>query len=520
MKPGAANALRCAIYTRKSSEEGLEQDFNSLHAQREACEAYIKSQAHEGWVLAPTVYDDGGYSGGTMERPALRKLMDEVARGTVQIIIVYKVDRLTRSLADFARIVEQLDTHRASFVSVTQQFNTTSSMGRLTLNVLLSFAQFEREVTGERIRDKISASKRKGMWMGGAVPLGYAPDNRTLSVKADEAQLVKRLFDRYLALRSVPALCQELHAQGVVTKVRALRAGGTYGGGSFRPGALNHLLRNPIYLGEIRHKGSIFPGQHAAIIDREIWDQVQSALTANARRSRGARSAPGDYALCGKVYDTAGNHMTPTHTKKSDGSRYRYYISQALVQGKGREGMEIGRITAENLEGLVAKALAQLTQPRSLDAVMKVVVGRQEIRIEVPAAGKPIDEMQEPLVLSVPVCLYKRKLELEIRTPEGQPMQPASPPDRALVRALVKAHAWREMLTSGAYTSVDALGRAEGINPSYIARLLPLAFLSPALTQTILAGRQPRGMKIDALRKLQLPIAWDKQQALFLKYRY
>ena len=272
------NPLRCAVYTRKSTEDGLEQEFNSLDAQREACEAYILSQRHEGWTLVPNRYDDGGFSGGSMQRPGLKLLLADIEAGLVDVIVVYKVDRLTRSLADFAKIVEQLDAKQASFVSVTQAFNTTTSMGRLTLNVLLSFAQFEREVTGERIRDKIAASKKKGIWMGGPVPLGYEVIDRKLVAVPEEAERVRRIMRRYLEVRSVPALIGVLHREGIVTKVQQRTSGPHRGGVPFGRGSLFHLLKNPIYRGKIVHKDQVYEGEHEAIVDEELWDAVQAQL--------------------------------------------------------------------------------------------------------------------------------------------------------------------------------------------------------------------------------------------------
>jgi DNA invertase Pin-like site-specific DNA recombinase len=282
-----ASIRRSAVYTRKSSEEGLEQNFNSLHAQREACEAFIKSQAGEGWRLIKTAYDDGGLSGGNMERPALQQLLTDIHRGLVDVVVVYKVDRLTRSLADFAKMVEVFDARGVSFVAVTQQFNTTTSMGRLTLNVLLSFAQFEREVTGERIRDKIAASKHKGMWMGGVVALGYDVRERRLVVNQDEAATVRHIFQRYLELGSVRLLKDDLDRSGMVSKIRVSKIGAQSGGCAFSRGALYELLSNPIYVGEIRHKTDRHPGQHEPIVGRELWEKAQQKLRGQAAHPRG-----------------------------------------------------------------------------------------------------------------------------------------------------------------------------------------------------------------------------------------
>src|ERR1039458_915433 len=324
---------RCAIYTRKSSEEGLEQDFNSLHAQREACEAFIKSQAGEGWRLVKTAYDDGGLSGGTMERPALQRLLADISQGLVDVVVVYKVDRLTRSLADFAKMVEVFDACGVSFVAVTQQFNTTTSMGRLTLNVLLSFAQFEREVTGERIRDKIAASKRKGMWMGGTIPLGYDLKERKLIVNPEEANLVVRLFNLYLELGCVSKLKTRLDQEGIKSKKRTSVAGNQSGGTSYSRGALYDILQNPIYLGEIHHRGMNHPGEHALIVPRELWDRAQAQLKSDNQGRRNGLKANSPSLLVGLMRDAEGNRFTPSHTLKN-GRRYRYYVCQTTMDGR------------------------------------------------------------------------------------------------------------------------------------------------------------------------------------------
>jgi site-specific DNA recombinase len=358
MKPGAATGprgrrLRCAIYTRKSSEEGLEQDFNSLHAQREACEAFITSQRHEGWTALPQHYDDGGISGATMERPALQQLLADVTASEIDVVVVYKVDRLTRSLADFAKIVETFDARGVSFVSVTQQFNTTSSMGRLTLNVLLSFAQFEREVTGERIRDKIAASKKKGMWMGGMPPLGYAARDRKLVVIESETETVRHIFQRYVALGSVRLLKQELDAHGIVSKVMISAAGRRWGGVPLARGALYAMLKNRIYIGEIQHRDQHYPGEHTAIIDRPLWDAAQQRLASNATDRATGAGAKSPSLLAGLLFDAEGHRLIPTHAVKQ-GRRYRYYVSKALITG-GRDSAPDGyRVPAPEIEALVS----------------------------------------------------------------------------------------------------------------------------------------------------------------------
>src|ERR1700704_610626 len=324
--PPRTKVFRCAIYTRKSSEEGLEQDFNSLHAQRESCDAYIKSQRHEGWTPLPTLYDDGGYSGGSTERPALKRLLADIQSHLIDVVVVYKVDRLTRSLADFAKIVEIFDAAGVSFVSVTQQFNTTTSMGRLTLNVLLSFAQFEREVTGERIRDKIAASKQKGMWMGGWVPIGYDRKERTLTINETEALTVRAIFDLFLKLKNVQRVQAELMSLNLTTKPYATPRGRAVGGLSFARGHIYKILSNPLYIGEIEHRGVRYPGQHPPLIDGATWAAVQAQLATNHHENRARTNAKSKSLLAGLIFDGAGNRLVSSHATKN-GKRYRYYVT-------------------------------------------------------------------------------------------------------------------------------------------------------------------------------------------------
>ena len=352
----SARRMRCAIYTRKSSEEGLEQAFNSLDAQREACAAFILSQKHEGWTVLPTLYDDGGFSGGTMDRPALKRLLGDIGAGKVDVVVVYKIDRLTRSLFDFAKIVEAFDARGVSFVSITQQFNTTTSMGRLTLNVLLSFAQFEREVTGERIRDKIAASKKKGMWMGGLPSLGYDVQNRKLVVNEEEALTVLHIFRRYVQLRSVRALQAELDAAGIRSKRRMLADGTPYGGQKFSRGALYLMLQNRIYRGEITHKGNAYPGEHPAIVEKALWDEVQAVLAENRVNRATGSDAKHPSLLAGMAFDENGERLTPSHAVKK-GTRYRYYVSRSLIIGTAKDRSKGRRIPAANLESLVITRL-------------------------------------------------------------------------------------------------------------------------------------------------------------------
>jgi DNA invertase Pin-like site-specific DNA recombinase len=396
-KPGK-KLLRCAIYTRKSTDHNLELEFNSLDAQREACEAYIKSQAHEGWRLIPEHYDDGAFSGASLDRPALQALLTDVRAGKIDIIVVYKVDRLTRSLADFAKLVELFDQHSVSFVSVTQSFNTTSSMGRLTLNVLLSFAQFEREVIGERVRDKIAASKAKGIWVGGSIPLGYASIKKKLVVIPEEAETVRLIFRRYLELGSIRDLAEDLDRKGIRTRRQTLSSGKTRGGIRFGVGGLAQLLRNRFYIGEIVYKGTVHPGEQEPILDRELFDAVQATLAAGATaRLMKVRASPS--ILTGLIFDDRGNRMTPTHTNKQ-GARYRYYVSHAVLQKRDREAKSVARISAPELETIVVNTLRTRSPLQSEDSnplherelvkrtIEKIIVKPQSIDIHFHAATK------------------------------------------------------------------------------------------------------------------------------------
>ena len=392
--------LRCAIYTRVSTDQGLEQDFNSLDAQREASEAYIKSQAHEGWRLVRDRYDDGGFSGGSMDRPALQKLLIDVQARRIDVIVVYKVDRLTRSLADFAKLVETFDAHGVSFVSVTQSFNTTTSMGRLTLNVLLSFAQFEREVTGERIRDKIAASKKKGMWMGGVVPLGYRVEDRALHIVDDHAAIVRSLFQRYLEAGSVVRLKQCLDAEGLRIPIRIDGAGRSTGGGLFSRGHIYKLLSNPIYVGRIGHKGQVHEGQHAPIVDQDLWDRVQQSLREHLGSARTKRTRQSSEALlAGKLFDDRGNRMSPTWARKGS-KRWRYYVSQAALQGDKSKAGSIVRVPAPELEALVTEAVGKLSadhpasQTDIRDRIDRVAIGGTAIQIRLSEVGEGDDSVK------------------------------------------------------------------------------------------------------------------------------
>jgi DNA invertase Pin-like site-specific DNA recombinase len=348
--------FRCAIYTRKSTEHGLEQEFNSLDAQRESCEAYIKSQASHGWRALPQHYDDPAYSGGNLERPALKRLLREIQLGRIDVVVVYKIDRLTRSLADFAKVVETFDAHSVSFVAVTQQFNTTSSMGRLTLNILLSFAQFERELAAERVRDKVAASRRKGKWTGGTVPLGYGTKDKKLVINKGEAETVRTIFRLYRDLKSFSALVAELDRRKIVTKRRKVKIPKYQGGIPFTYGPLAYFLKNRTYLGEVHHGGKWFKGEHAAIVDRPLFDQVQEQLKRNVVKRRTKFSESGAM-LMGKIFDDKGNRMSPTFSSKR-GVRYRFYVSTAL-RGRKHDAGSVTRVSAPEIEALVVKVASE-----------------------------------------------------------------------------------------------------------------------------------------------------------------
>jgi site-specific DNA recombinase len=546
---------RCAVYTRKSSEEGLEQGFNSLHAQREACEAFIKSQAGEGWRLIKTAYDDGGLSGATMERPALQRVLADIDQGLIDVVMVYKVDRLTRSLTDFAKIVEVFDARGVSFVAVTQQFNTTTSMGRLTLNVLLSFAQFEREVTGERIRDKIAASKQKGMWMGGLVPLGYDVIDRRLIVNQSEAERVRGIFRRYLELGSVRLLMEDLNRRGIRSKVRVAKNGRPSGGNPFFRGALYVLLSNPIYIGEIRHKGVRHPGLHEPITDRELWEKTQRLLRSHAVRgaSRATKSVPSP--LMGRLFDESGVGLTPSHAVKGQ-RRYRYYVSRSLIKGMDAAGCG-WRLAAPEIERTVAASACQILSDRTAIAAAAQAIGLADNRLpslfqaaaawgerlqsEV-AAGAALDALvdrvdltdtgirvslkvptpelvtrpaanaQELIVTRLfPMTIRRRGVEMRLLIEGNRVHAPRA--DSALLKAVARAQQWSEDLLMGRAQSVVEIAEREGVTDRYVRRLTRLAFLAPEIVEAIVAGNQPPELTAEALtERIDLPLLWTAQE--------
>lgn len=501
---------RCAVYTRKSTEEGLEQAFNSLHAQREACEAYIKSQAHEGWKLVKTAYDDGGLSGGSMERPALQRLLADVAAGRIQVIVVYKVDRLTRSLADFARIVETLDGLGASFVSITQQFNTTTSMGRLTLNVLLSFAQFEREVTGERIRDKIAASRRKGMWMGGSIPLGYEVSNRELVVNEAEATTVREIFEAYIRAGTLSGVQHDLRQRCILSKRWTSSTGRTWGGVNFSRGALYWLLRNPVYVGQVAHKGQIYEGRQQAIVDREVWDKAQEILAAKHTARERRPIIPGGRPLAGRLFDDRGNAMSPTYSVGKQGRRYSYYVSQALLQNEKERAGSVARVPAEEIERLVGNVLGASKGEASIEEAFQKRLERVTVRndrvevIAIGSTGANGDEAPERETIVVQAKLAHRNRARVLD--DG-----SAGPNPILMRALGRAHEWRGWMERGDAISYRAIAKKAGVDPSYVQTILPLAFLAPALTRELLDGRRQLNGPLMARMREGIPAAWSQQ---------
>ncbi len=534
--------LRCAVYTRKSTEDGLEQEFNSLHAQREACEAYILSQRHEGWTLVERHYDDGGFSGGTMQRPGLLALLEDIDGGLVDVIVVYKVDRLTRSLADFAKIVERLDAKEASFVSVTQAFNTTTSMGRLTLNVLLSFAQFEREVTGERIRDKIAASKKKGLWMGGPVPLGYEVIERKLVPVPEEAERVRTIMRRYIASSSANQLIAQLEAEGIRTKVQRRTSGPHRGGIPFRRGSLFHLLKNPIYRGKIAHKGKVYEGEHEAIVDEELWNAVQARLQELAPQRRCPRNQAQEALLHGLLIDSEGRPMVPTYATKGS-RRYAYYetrkdlatrcdpaatrwsrgilekhvvakLSHLLGDEHGLRRLsgieEAGQLSAMFEAARLRKL--ELAHPASRDATGRSLVKSMhltgtgiEITIGTEALGMASGH---PWCWMIPLPERKPFREARLRIDSATD---GVSPDPGLVGLLAEAFAARDLVLRNPDTTINQLAKREGRCRKQLGKLFRTSWLSPRIVEAILAGNQPSSLTRHKLLESDLPVDWDEQ---------
>jgi site-specific DNA recombinase len=526
---------RCAIYTRKSTEHNLDLEFNSLDAQREACEAYIKSQAHEGWRLAPRHYDDGAFSGASLDRPALQALLAELRASKIDIIVVYKVDRLTRSLADFAKLVELFDQHSVSFVSVTQSFNTTSSMGRLTLNVLLSFAQFEREVIGERVRDKIAASRRKGIWTGGSVALGYASINKKLVVVSEEAERVRLIFQRYLEVGSIGALVQDLDRRRIRTKRQQGSDGKVRGGNRFGVGHLAYLLRNRLYVGKVVYRGAVHSGEHQAIVDQALFEAVQAKLAATAvERQLRIKGSPA--ILAGRIFDDRGNRMTPTHSNKQ-GARYRYYVSHALLQKRNGEAGSVPRVPAHEVEIVVVNAIRERLgkaggecQKVATDRDMverqveRIIIKRGAIDIHLvnetdhkpghqqsDANTASVSESAPPPVLTVPwTAVAATEAKGILHCPSEKPMMSREGRD-ALLYAIAKARAWIDDLVEGRVASFAEIAKQEEKVVDHVRFLARLAFVSPAVVSAIIDASVSADFKVIRLAK-ELEYAWKEQE--------
>ena len=522
MKTGSAKAVRCAIYTRVSTDQKLEQDFNSLDAQYDASQAYVRSQAHAGWTLLRGKYDDGGFSGGDTDRPALQQLLEDVRAGKIDVIVVYKVDRLTRSLSDFAKLVELFDKHNVSFVSVTQQFNTTTSMGRLTLNVLLSFAQFEREVTSERIRDKISASKRKGLWVGGMVPLGYDTKGRKITVNEAEAERVRTIFRSYLKLGSLNLLMAELRKRGIVSRIRKLRTGEVVGGIPFTRGPLAHLLRNRFYIGEVNFKGEVLQGEQPAILDRDLFEAVQVKLSEQASNHTATRMQS-QALLTGRIFDDRGNRMTPSHARKGN-TKYRYYLSSALLSGAADRAGSVRRVPAADIEALVIKSVREHLKPaQPIDDrclvethVRRVQVQSNQLIIHLAQYERSDRKVSAENSLHIAWRKAPTTRRREILLPEGMPPQHARPirsETRAtLVAAIARGRRWLDELATNVTATTERIAKREGCSVRKVNMTISLAFLAPDLVKAAIDGRLPHGMGVARLA--DLPAEWSKQHQM------
>src|ERR1700680_3516857 len=530
MKAPSVKSVRCAIYTRVSTEHGLDQEFNSLDAQYEAASAYIKSQAHAGWTVIRSRYDDGGYSGGSTDRPDLQKLLDDIRARKIDVIVVYKVDRLTRSLADFAKLVELFDAQGVSFVSVTQQFNTTTSMGRLTLNVLLSFAQFEREVTSERIRDKIAASKRKGLWVGGPLPLGYEMKDGKVAVVEDEAERVRLIYRRYLELSGVNALVRDLKDKDIRTKTRLRATGATHGGIPFERGSLFYLLRNRFYIGEVKYKGEILPGEQPAIMDRQLFDAVQQKLT-DQWSHRNHSKSKSDHLLTGLLFDDAGHRMIPTHATKA-GIRYRYYVSLPHLKGESKTASvgSVSRIPATDIEDIIVKSVnehlvAQHDHPTSSSAHAddRGVIAEQVVRIDVhkdrlmvgfkSTGTKEESHSTDGQMLSIPWQKPPSRKSRQILIPLGvsrNEVRPTRIERRArLVNAIARGRRWLDEIVSSSATDIEQIAARQKCSVRQVNMTISLAFLAPDLVRAAVEGRLLRGIGVERLR--DAPAEWSRQ---------
>jgi site-specific DNA recombinase len=531
MKAASVKPVRCAIYTRVSTDHGLDQEFNSLDAQYEAASAYIKSQAHAGWTLIRSRYDDGGYSGGSTDRPDLQRLLDDIRARKVDVIVVYKVDRLTRSLADFAKLVELFDAHGVSFVSVTQQFNTTTSMGRLTLNVLLSFAQFEREVTSERIRDKIAASKRKGIWVGGTLPLGYEIKDGKIAVVEEEAELVRSIFRRYLELGSVNELLPDLKERNIRTKTRLLSTGATRGGIPFGRGALYYVLSNHFYIGEVKYRNEILPGEQPPIMDRALFEAVRHKSHVQWSHRTIVRNKS-DHLLTGLLFDDAGHRMIPTHATKA-GVRYRYYVSTPFLHGEAKTASagSVPRIPAADIEDTVVKSLkthlateqngaascaVRLGDREALaQLVVGIVVHTDQLVVRLKSDNAEASDPSDDQSLTIPWQKPPSKRSRQILLPHNASRSDARPEQferRArLISAIARGRRWLDDVVLSRVTTIAELCAREKCSTRQVNMTISLAFLAPNLVKAAVEGRLPRGIGIERLR--DPPTEWSRQFA-------
>lgn len=564
---------RCAIYTRKSHEEGLDKEFNSLEAQREAAEDKIRSQKHEGWQLIPEHYDDGGISGGTMERPGLKKLLEHIELGLIDVVVVYKIDRLSRSMLDFLSMIKFFDERNVSFVSVTQDFNTDNPMGRLMLNILQSFAQFEREVTSERIRDKIAASKKRGMWMGGVVPLGYNAAGRKLEINPEEAETVQYIFNRYNEIGSMTTLMRDLQKKGLKTKGWVSAKGKYYEPKDFSKSSLYRVLGNPVYIGKIQHKakGIIYDGQHEPIIDQETWDRAQAILEGNTvAKIRVSSNEDRPYLLKGLLRDTEGFALTPTATRRKK-KLYRYYVSlKAIKHGYDRSAIktvsapmleeivletvkklitgpemraQVQKISKDDLSvpetkaafekiGVIWDELFPVEQARIVHLLIEQILVHpeflkitlrplgymsilQEIMPELKADMKAKAMPETAVTIEIPVEFQRRAGRKHITAPNGKDLvkNGRRRQDRSLIKALVRAHEWQEMLDIGRAKTVTEIIEREGIAASYVHKIIRLTDLAPDITAAIMEGQQPKTLTLSQLMD-PLPLCWHKQREM------
>jgi site-specific DNA recombinase len=549
--------VRCAIYTRKSTEDGLEQEYNSLDAQYDACTAYALSQRHEGWTVIKDRYDDGGFSGGTLERPGLKRLLADIEAGKVDIILLYKIDRLTRSLSDFAKIVEVLDRKGASFVSITQSFNTTTSMGRLTLNMLLSFAQFEREVTGERIRDKIYASKRKGIWMGGPVPLGYDVFDRKLVVNQAEAEQVRQIMQLYLKVGSVPELVDVLAKNGSQTKIQQRKDGGTRGGCHFKRGNLYHLLSNRIYRGMTVHKGEAFEGEHEAIVAEELWDQVQVKLAKQGQGGSSRKVSARTGVLAGLIYNAEGTPLVLTHTQKGN-RRFHYYANRyealgdsvaSRVNARDIEDIVVGQLsqtlalgiqvqsvlldgtyTADQLHNVISRC-RQLADELSAakyirkQAIIRTVVNQVDLHkdrvvikidnrslLNVIGAEGSIQPSSSDLIVELEAIRLRRGKALRLIIPATLAGDSMSLRDDKLVALIAESRAIMAQIATNPDKSVPTLAAEQGRCRVRMMNVAKLVCLDPYIVTAIVEGRQPLNLSPSKLLATDLPLAWPEQR--------